>query len=104
MNSPFFSVCIPLHNREKTVFSTLESVARQTFRDFDVKVVGYGSTDATRSEAENFFQSEIYNNNPFDYELVYIDKQLQGVEDWNEPVRLAGGKYVAMLEGDDQFC
>ena len=103
MSNPFFSVCIPLHNREQTVRQTLESLARQTFRDFDVKIVDYGSTDSTRSEVAKFFQSQIYRNNAFDRELVFIDGQPRGVEDWNEPLKIADGKYIAVLEGDDAF-
>jgi glycosyltransferase involved in cell wall biosynthesis len=79
------------------------SVSRQTFRDFEVIIVDCGSQDNTRQEIERFFNSCDYKNNPFKYQYVILDYFPQTVEDWNEPVLLATGKYIAMLEGDDRF-
>jgi glycosyltransferase involved in cell wall biosynthesis len=99
----FFSVCIPAYNREKTIFNTLESLSNQQFRDFEVKIVDCGSTDRTRVEINRFLDSKIFAENPFDYEYICKDYSPKTIEDWNEPVKLAKGKYIAMLEGDDQF-
>jgi glycosyltransferase involved in cell wall biosynthesis len=46
MNRPLVSVIIPTHNRLGLVKEALDSVARQTFRDFEVIVVDDGSTEA----------------------------------------------------------
>lgn len=101
--SPFFSVCIPTTNRGRTIYNTLSSVANQSFRDFEVIVVDCGSTDNTREEIIRFFNSECYSHNPFNYKFEIRDYFPKTVEDWNEPVKLAKGKYIAMLEGDDQY-
>lgn len=42
---PYFSIIIPLYNKEKHIKTTLESVWSQTFSDFEVIVVNDGSTD-----------------------------------------------------------
>jgi glycosyltransferase involved in cell wall biosynthesis len=44
---PFVSVIIPTFNRLALLQETLESVRRQTFRDFEIIVVDDGSTDGT---------------------------------------------------------
>ena len=100
---PFFSVCLPVTNRGTTIFTALTSVGRQSCRDFELIVVDCGSTDNSRSEIERYFDSDEYSNNRFPYRYERRDYTPKTVEDWNEPVVLARGRYIAMLEGDDQF-
>lgn len=99
--SPFFSVCMPVTNRGKTIFDALHSVALQTCRDFELVIVDCGSQDNSREEIARFFASETYRTHSFPYRYEQRDYVPQTVEDWNEPVRLATGRYIAMLEGDD---
>lgn len=101
--SPFFSICIPTTDRGKTIYSTLCSVAHQTYRDFELIIVDSGSKDNTRDEIARFFKSEVYSQNVFSYIYKELEGTPVGVEDWNVPVKLAKGRYIAMLEGDDQF-
>lgn len=101
--NPFFSVCVPVTNREKTIFDTLCSIALQSFRDFEVIITECGSNDRSREEIERFFKSDIFQNHPFVYIYKNFDYFPKTVEDWNESLRLANGKYIAMLEGDDKY-
>lgn len=48
---PFFSIVIPLYNKEKHIKATLLSILAQTFSDFEVIVVNDGSTDGSLAEA-----------------------------------------------------
>ena len=98
---PFFSICIPSTDRGKTVYRALKSVAEQTFRDFELVIVDCSSTDNTLSEIQRFFASDDYKKNPFIYKFEKRNFRPKGTEDWNEPIKLATGKYIAMLEGDD---
>jgi glycosyltransferase involved in cell wall biosynthesis len=100
---PFFSVCIPSYNRENTIFNTLSSILNQKFTDFEVLIVDCSSTDNTRAEIERFFASSMFKEHSFVYQYICKDYIPETVEDWNEPIRLATGKYIAMLEGDDRF-
>ena len=57
--NPFFSVIIPLFNKENEIKSTLESVLSQTFQDFEVIVIDDGSTDNGKKIVEDFNNSKI---------------------------------------------
>src|SRR5690606_29793556 len=49
---PFFSVIIPLYNKERFVFNTLKSVKKQTLTEYEVVVVYDGSTNNSISVIE----------------------------------------------------
>ena len=100
---PFFSVCIPSTKRGDTIYRALKAVAEQTYRNFEVCIVDCASKDNTAEEIERFFASDDFKKNPFDYKFEKRDYAPLGTEDWNEPINLASGKYIAMLEGDDYW-
>ena len=43
--TPYFSIIIPLYNKELFILNTLNSVLQQTFTDFEIIIVNDGSTD-----------------------------------------------------------
>ncbi len=88
--SPFFSVVIPSYNREKSIEATLDSVARQKFRDFECIVVDDGSTDKTCQLAQRY---------PF-VRLIQQDNTGPGAAR-NTGIQASAGAYVAFLDSDD---
>lgn len=54
MNQPFFSIVIPTLNEEKFLPHLLDSLTRQTYKQFEVLVVDGKSKDATVRLAEEF--------------------------------------------------
>lgn len=46
-HEPYFSICIPVYNCGAVVLEALESVAKQSFNDWEVVVYDDGSTDDT---------------------------------------------------------
>src|SRR6476620_12182 len=56
---PFFSVVIPLYNKEKFIENTLNSVLNQSFADFEIIIVNDGSTDGSEQIVKNFDDSRI---------------------------------------------
>jgi glycosyltransferase involved in cell wall biosynthesis len=55
---PTVSICIPTYNGGPYLAQTLDSVAAQTFADFEVVLVDDGSTDDTLAIAERFVAGE----------------------------------------------
>ena len=56
---PFFSIIIPLFNKEKFLKATLESVFEQTFSDFEILVINDGSTDKSLEIVESIQHKKI---------------------------------------------
>lgn len=50
------TICICAYNAEKYLCETLDSLYRQTFRDFILWIIDDASTDGTRALAEHYFE------------------------------------------------
>lgn len=88
---PFFSVIIPVFNREKLIEKTLSSVLNQTFRDFEVIVIDDGSTDGTLGVLSRF-SDEI--------RILHQKNSGPGAAR-NASIEQATGHYIAFLDSDD---
>lgn len=103
IESPFFSVCIETFNRGETIYKALDSLLHQNFTEFECVIVDDCSSDNTLSEILRFTESSDYKNTPYDLKFYKNHKKLGGVLNWNSPLEIAKGKYIAGLEGDDHY-
>jgi glycosyltransferase involved in cell wall biosynthesis len=87
---PLFTVVVPTFNRADLIAATLESIAAQTFRDFETIVVDDGSSDRTCDIVESF---------PF-VRLIRQQNSGPGVAR-NHAIEFATGTYIAFLDSDD---
>lgn len=62
--NPRFSVIVPLYNKADYVRHALESIAAQTFCDYEVIVVDDGSTDGSAGIVRDFIESKPKTQNP----------------------------------------
>src|SRR5690606_6986211 len=91
---PFFSVVIPLYNKEKYIKETLNSVLAQTFQDFEIIVVNDGSTDNSANQILQFK----------DKRIKVIDQQNQGAASArNQGIEISSSPYIALLDADDTW-
>jgi len=90
----FFSIIIPLYNKEKFIEATLKSVFSQTFVDFEVIIVNDGSTDNSEQKVLQYTDSRIR----------YYLKENGGVSTArNFGISLANSNYITFLDADDYW-
>jgi len=93
--TPAVSVVIPAYNAESFLGVTLNSVARQTFQDFEVIVVDDGSRDQTARVVEEFLAKEKIPGRCIRQE----NRKIAGAR--NTGIRSARGEFIALLDHDD---
>ena len=93
MDSPFFTVVIPTHNRSSLLKRAILSVFSQTFDDFEIIVVDDHSIDDTSSVVSSFSDSRI--------RYMTNDRTKGACGARNVGIFSANGKWVALLDDDD---
>lgn len=87
-----FSIVIPLYNKEKSIFSTVQSVLNQNFKNFELIIVNDGSTDNSLNIVKDFN----------DERIKIIEKPNGGVSSArNAGIINAHNEYIAFLDADD---
>lgn len=95
-SKPFFSILLPTYNRDDVVSFAIESILSQTFKDFELLIVGDGCTDNTERIVEKFILKDSRVRwFPFKKDLGF------GYKIRNEVLKKAKGKYLAFLGHDD---
>jgi glycosyltransferase involved in cell wall biosynthesis len=101
VSAPKFSVVIPAYNSAAFVVQTLESLAAQTYRDFETVLVDDRSTDETVELARRCMRELGLAGTV----LVREAQQRKGVSTCrNLGLEAARGDWVAFLDSDDLFA
>jgi glycosyltransferase involved in cell wall biosynthesis len=89
------SVVMPTYNRAAYIGSAIESVLRQSYRDFELIIIDDGSTDDTRNLVAPFLK---------DQRVRYILQNNEGAAAArNHGLAVRRGKYVAFIDSDDTW-
>jgi glycosyltransferase involved in cell wall biosynthesis len=94
MNVPTVSVVMPVYNERPYLEESIRSVLNQSFDDFEFIIVNDGSTDGSKDVMERFSDE--------DQRIRVFHQENQGIgTSRNRGLRLAHGKYIAVMDGDD---
>jgi glycosyltransferase involved in cell wall biosynthesis len=89
-----FSVVIPLYNKANYIQNCLESVLKQTHKEFEVILVNDGSTDGSETVVERFQDSRI--------RLVHQENKGASAAR-NKAISLAKHEWIALIDADDYW-
>lgn len=95
MKQPLVSIITPIHNGEKTVRETIESVLSQNYKNYEMIIVDDVSTDNSVKIIKE------YQTNDKRIKLFQLEKQGGASVARNYALKQAKGKYIAFLDCDD---
>jgi glycosyltransferase involved in cell wall biosynthesis len=95
----FFSVCVEVKNREKSIKQVLQSILTQSCRDFELIVVDNGSTD----DSIDVILDSIKLVTDIRIKFIQEGTKKNEIQGWNSPLKYASGRFVAICEGDDFY-
>jgi glycosyltransferase involved in cell wall biosynthesis len=89
------SICIPAYKRPENIARLLDSIAMQTFKDFEVVITDDSPDDSVKNIISNYSQLPLryYKNSP----------ALGTPANWNYGISLANGEWIKMMHDDDWF-
>lgn len=98
MGKIYFSIVIPLYNKQNSIAATLQSVFAQTYTNYEVILVDDGSTDDSFAVAKQVVGERL------EVRGKVIQKANGGVcSARNRGIQEAKYDYIALLDGDDQW-
>ena len=90
----YFSIIIPLYNKEQSISKTIESVLNQRYGNFELIIVNDGSTDHSFEIAKKHK----------DHRIKFIEQKNKGVSSArNKGIENAGFDWICFLDADDLF-
>ncbi len=91
---PAVSVVMPVYNTAEYVAEAVDSILKQTLSDLELIIIDDGSTDASPAILDQIQKA--------DERVHVIHQQNQGIVGaLNRGLKLAGGEYIARMDGDD---
>lgn len=89
----FFTVIIPLYNKEKYIENAIKSVLNQTFTDFELVIIDDFSSDKSATIAATFESEKV--------QLIYHEKNCGLSASRNTGIKKANSNYITFLDADD---
>lgn len=94
IDNKLVSIIVPIYNIEKYLPHCINSILNQTYKNFELILVNDGSKDASGDVCDEYKE--------LDSRIKVIHKINSGVSDArNCALRIAKGKYVLFVDGDD---
>ena len=95
------SVIIPTYKRNKNLENAIQSVLKQTYKNFEIIIVDDNNPDTEYRKANEELMKKYENNE----KVIYVkhEKNRNGAAARNTGIFLSKGKYIAFLDDDDEF-
>lgn len=87
------SIIMPAYNGEAYIRQAIDSLLRQTFKDFELLILDDGSTDRTLDIILDYKDARI--------QIIHFENNKGIVSVLNEGIKRAKGKYIARMDADD---
>lgn len=95
MQKELVSIIIPVHNSEKYIKQALESINKQTYKNYEIIIIDDFSKDKTLDVIKNI------NIDKDKIKIIKLKKHLGVAIARNIGIRKANGRYIAFLDSDD---
>ncbi len=95
--SPLISICIPVYKRLEFVKRLLDSIASQSFKNYEVVITDDSPDDSVGefiSKERRIPKLRYYKN----------ENQLGSPANWNASINKASGKWIKLMHDDDWFA
>ena len=91
---PFFSIIVPIYNRQSSISECITSILNQSFSNFELILVNDGSTDKSEEVCKSFLT---------DSRIIYIQHSVnKGVVAARDTgIINANGEYITWVDSDD---
>jgi glycosyltransferase involved in cell wall biosynthesis len=88
------SIIVPIYNKEAYIDLCIQSILKQTFKDFELLLINDGSTDACAARCQHYAE--------LDERVTVVYQENQGVSAArNIGLQLAQGSYIGFVDCDD---
>src|SRR5688500_14571649 len=96
MASAVISICIPAYKNTLFLKRLLDSIAEQTYQDYEVIITDDSPDDIVEKFVQGYqkIPSIFYYRNPY---------SLGTPENWNEAIRKSTGTWIKLMHNDDWF-
>lgn len=97
--NPEVSIIMPTYNRSDMITLAIESILMQNFNNWELLIIDNGSTDNTKGIVSSYVSTDKR------IKYFYVEKSRNpGLADYfNYGINVAGGKYIARLDDDDEW-
>jgi glycosyltransferase involved in cell wall biosynthesis len=92
-NNPFFSIILPVFNRENRINRAIQSIIYQEFINWELIVVNDASTDGTKEILNKIKNSKI--------RIIHNEVNLERCVSRNIGIEQANGEFICFLDSDD---
>lgn len=90
---PFFSIILPVYNRQTFIARAIDSVLQQSFTDFELLIIDDASIDNTPHIIQTYTDSRI--------RFIQNQTNLERCHTRNKGIEQAQGTYICFLDSDD---